>query len=56
MVWKNWLRNYILSLRPGLSGDPASCVFPVLTAQKAGLGFSYGIKNEVVWNGLVLLE
>jgi predicted metal-binding protein len=27
-----------------------------LTAQKAGLGFSYGIEDEVVWNGLVLLE
>ncbi|NIS59344.1 MAG: DUF2284 domain-containing protein [Proteobacteria bacterium] len=27
-----------------------------LTAQKTGLEFSYGIENEVVWNGLVLLE
>jgi hypothetical protein len=27
-----------------------------LTAQKAGLGFSCGIEDEVVWNGLVLLE
>jgi predicted metal-binding protein len=27
-----------------------------LTARKAGLGFSFDIENEVVWNGLVLLE
>jgi predicted metal-binding protein len=27
-----------------------------LTAQRAGLGFSYDIEEEVVWNGLVLLE
>lgn len=27
-----------------------------LTAQRAGLGFSPDIDNEVVWNGLVLLE
>jgi predicted metal-binding protein len=27
-----------------------------LTAQRAGLAFSYNIKTEVVWNGLVLLE
>ncbi len=27
-----------------------------LAAKKAGLRFSYGIEDEVVWNGLVLLE
>ncbi|MCK5553293.1 MAG: DUF2284 domain-containing protein [Deltaproteobacteria bacterium] len=27
-----------------------------LTAQRAGLAFSYNIETEVVWNGLVLLE
>ncbi len=27
-----------------------------LTAQRVGLGFSTHIENEVVWNGLVLLE
>jgi predicted metal-binding protein len=69
MVWKNWLRNYILSLRVGVkSGRPCKHPFKArpsmeavgidvyLTAQKAGLGFFYGIEDEVVWNGLVLLE